>query len=154
MMIEKYKRHNWKLLQQEFLEGNYNTLKEFAQYKNLNYNSSQFFVNTKNWLEIKRRVSFNPQLKQFDENGHTNNLLTEFPKRFYTSCKDIWINAAFTFIDDTRPAPCSLEQIAKWYNLEYELVRRRATKERWSRYRLQQKRTGFGLYEYFKLVEC
>ncbi|WFD09750.1 hypothetical protein [Tepidibacter hydrothermalis] len=149
MVIEKYKRHDWSKLQEEFIEGDYETLKEFAMAKGLNYKSSQFFVSTKGWLKIKEIVRLNPRLIDTYRLCF-NRLLEKMPNRFFTSDEDIWINAALTYICDKRIKGCTLKDISKWYGLNYELVKRKSSIQGWEKYRMQEKKYGFGLYEFIQ----
>lgn len=146
MVIEKYKRHNWTMLQENFMTGDYKTLKEFAAVKGLNYKSSQFFVNTKGWLKIKEIMDMNPSL--IDKYKLCfNRVLEDIPNHFFTS-PDIWDNAAFTYINDTRNNHCTIKQIAEWYGLDYEEVKRRSRRENWKKYRLLEEKKGYGACEF------
>lgn len=149
-MVERYKRHNWNQLLHEFVLGKYSTLKQFAEIKGLNYKSSQFFVNTKGWIKIKERININPKLYQ-DYETDLHRIIDEMPYHFF-NCRDSTIqSAAFTFICDNRKTPCTIDEIAKWYDININEVDNKAKKERWIHYRRLEACNNFGMVEYLEI---
>lgn len=151
-MIEKYKRHNWSELQKEYLGISYSSLKAFAAAKDLNYRSSQFFVNTKGWIKVKEIINMNPILfNKYSENF--NKLLENIPHHFYTIMESKLKNAAATYILDIRKNPCTLEQIAEWYDIDSLELNVIAKKERWKHFRYMEKKERYGYGEYIEYFE-
>lgn len=149
-MLVKYKRRNWKELQKKFIKGHYTTLKEFAIDEELNYKSSQFFVNTKGWLKIKEIINMNPLLlEKYDQN--LNKLLEDIPHYFYTFMQSKLENAAATYIQDTRYKPCTLDEIAGWYDLNIVELKGVAEKERWEYLRKKEREGKYGYAEYLEM---
>lgn len=151
-MTEKYKRYNWKELQKEYIIGHYDSLKAFAAAKDLNYRSSQFFVNTKGWIKIKEIINMNPLLfNEYSEN--LNKLLEDIPHYFYTIMESKLENVAATYIQDIRNNPCTLEQIAEWYDIDLLELKNIALKERWKHFRQKEKKGQYGYAEYMGVFE-
>lgn len=129
-MIKKYKRHNWSHLQKEYLNSSYSSLKEFAEAKELNYSSSQFWVHCKNWSEIKKQLDLTKFFSE-DLDKYIEQYMSGKPPCFFNYGGATLMNAELTYECDTRSKPCKLKDIAKWYGLNYQYVRLRAAKEHW-----------------------
>lgn len=64
-MIKKYKRHDWSRLFEIYVYYPFDGLKDFAEVLSLNYGSSQFWKNCKNW-GWERNVLIGEALLNFD----------------------------------------------------------------------------------------
>lgn len=56
-------RYDWEKLKTEYLAGDYKSLKEFAEDKNLNYNTGAFSNNTKGWKKEKKQFEIETRNK-------------------------------------------------------------------------------------------